>query len=64
MYITLRIVVTVIIFIIVVVIAVRLLALRHSYAAACKLRCAPLHQDLARYDVRFLFKAADLVLLP
>ena len=36
-------VVAVIIFIVVVVIAVRLLALRHRYAATCKLHRAPLH---------------------
>ena len=51
-YITLRTVVAVIIFIIVVVIAVRLLALRHRYAAMCKLQCAPLQPASPKHIIK------------
>ena len=45
-------IITVIIFIVVVVIAIRLLALRHCYAATCKLQHAPLQlffEDWVRF---------------
>ena len=51
-YITLRTTVVAVIIFIVVVIAVRLLALRHRYAAACKLHRAPLH---CGYNLHLLY---------